>query len=100
MEAYPREYVEHNLPLVLLSGFGEQHTESASPDGTPRQESGTRLHTSSPECRSEQAQLLLQNFLHFDGTQQSWNANDLPGPSGTLRYRVKTIGRVGTATAT
>ena len=96
MEAYPREYTDHNLPLILLSGLGEgrQDVELAPP--VPRQESGTRVHAASPECSGERAQQLLDQFQQLDGSDIAWNASTLPGPSGTLRYKMKAIGRVGT----
>lgn len=99
MEAYPPEYVEHNLPLVVLSGLGEQQNDAANRSDLPRQESGTKLQTNLPECEGEQANQLLRQFLEFDGTNQPWNASALPGPSGVLKYRIKTIGRVGMAMA-
>ena len=99
MEAYPPEYVEHNLPLVLLSGLGEGQDKAASGTTLPRQENGTRVSVNSPECSGQRAQYLLQQFLQLDGTNQPWNASSLPGPSGSLRYKMKAIGRVGMAAA-
>ena len=100
MEAYPSEYVEHNLPLVVLSGLGEQHDVSTAANAVPRQEGGTRLQIQSPECSGEQAQQVLQQFRQYDGSNQPWNASALPGPSDPLMYRTKATGRVGTARAT
>jgi solute carrier family 25 protein 38 len=95
MEAYPAEYVEHNLPLVLLSGLGYPENNGSSIAQLPRQESGTRFQCSSPECSGERAQLLLKHFQELDGTHRPWNANSLPSPGASLRYRIKAIGRVG-----
>jgi len=95
MEAFPPVYVEHNLPLVILSGLGER-SETLSGLDDVKQESGTRIVTSSRECRGDRADQLLEQFLRQDGSQQPWNAGALPGPSGLLLYRMKTIGRVGT----
>lgn len=92
MEAYPPQYIEHNLPLVLLSGFGEQETPSGATQ-VPRLESGARIVTESRECEHER---LLQEFLALDGSDQACNAASLPGPSGAIRYCMRTIGRVGT----
>ncbi|KAK4506584.1 hypothetical protein PRZ48_000316 [Zasmidium cellare] len=89
MEAYPPQYTEHNLPLVLLSGFGEQQT-SGGGSQLHRQESGARIVTESAECENGR---LLQEFLVLDGSDRAWNAASLPGPSGAIRYRMKTIGR-------
>jgi trafficking protein particle complex subunit 11 len=94
MEAYPREYVEHNLPLVFLSGLGEQAISNnvAIPQ---LQESGTKFSGTSPECTGDRAGILLQQFLILDGSDRPWNASSLPGPTGNLKYRMRTIGRVG-----
>lgn len=89
MEAYPPQYTEHNLPLVLLSGLGEQGASGE----TPRQEYGARIVTESPECENGR---LLQEFLALNGSERAWNAASLPGPGGAVRYKMKTIGRVGT----
>lgn len=92
MDAYPPQYIEHNSPLVLLSGLGEQEASTGASQ-EPRQESGARIITESPVCEHER---LLQEFLALDGSDQAWNAASLPGPSGAIRYRMKTIGRVCT----
>ena len=99
MEAYPTEYVEHNLPLVILSGLGERQDNDMSASVLPRQESGTKFQCTTPECSGERAQYLLQQLLSLDGTDLPWNASALPGPLAVLRYRMKAIGRVGTAAA-
>lgn len=100
MQAYPIQYTEHNLPLVVLSGLGEQQDEATTGVSISRQESGTKLTCSSPECDGERAKSLLQQFLRLDGRDAAWNAQALSGPSGALKYYMKAIGRVGTARAT
>jgi hypothetical protein len=95
MEAYPPEYIEHNLPLVVLSGLGERQGNPESPPPIYHLESGTKLQGSSQECTGERAQSLLQQFLRIDGSSLPWNASSLPGPSGTVKYKVKAVGRVG-----
>lgn len=90
MDAYPPPYVEHNLPLVLLSGLGEEPAKDGAVTGPKRQESGARIFTESPECQSS---VLLRAFKSFDGSDYPWNATALPGPTGALRYCIRTIGR-------
>lgn len=100
MEAYPPPYVEHNLPLILLSGLGDRRDKAHVHSEALQQESGTRVVASSPECGGERAQQLLNQFLDLDGSDLAWNSAALPGPTGSLKYRMKTSGRVGgTATA-
>ncbi|KAI5369600.1 Putative trafficking protein particle complex subunit 11 [Septoria linicola] len=91
MEDYPPHYVQHNLPLILVSGFGE--LEEARSLHTARQESGTRISTESPECLSDQASRLLQALRSLDGAERAWNSSALPGPDSAVRYKIKTVGR-------
>ncbi|KAF7185442.1 Trafficking protein particle complex subunit 11 [Pseudocercospora fuligena] len=98
MEAYPIEYVEHNLPLVLLSGLGKNDPSLAGPALT-RQEYGAGVQIESPECKTDQAQALLREAKSLDGHNLPWNSASLPGPTGSIRFRVKTIGRTYTLPA-
>ncbi|KAH9844616.1 Gryzun, putative trafficking through Golgi [Teratosphaeria destructans] len=93
MEAFPPQYVEHQLPLIVLSGLGERSDGSRSEPLLPRQESGTKISTSSAECDGDRAVQLLDILLKHDGRAQAWNATALPGPTTQLKYRMKAIGR-------
>ncbi|WPG99226.1 Gryzun, putative trafficking through Golgi [Acrodontium crateriforme] len=92
MDAFPREYVEHNLPLLLLSGLGERE-DLRPPSKFLRHESGARIETRSPICGGEKASQVLEQFFKHDGSDSLWNANALPAPPGPLKYRIKAIGR-------
>lgn len=94
MDAYPPLYTEHNLPLVLLSGLGEREDAGHQLD-IPRQESGARINGETPESRTEPAERLLDEVLALDGSNHAWNSGALPGPSSGIKYKMKTIGRVG-----
>ena len=93
MDAYS-DYVEHNLPLVFLSGLGERGLSAQAAIALPKV-NGIRIKTASEQCQGDRAAQLLDQFLHQDGSEESWNAQSLPGPAGTLKYRVQPIGRVG-----
>lgn len=99
MDAYPLEYIEHNLPLVLLSGLGAQEGLENGSGQAHHRESGTRLNASSPECCGEQAGHLLGSIRNLDGTDLPWNTPDQIAPTALLRYKMKAIGRVGMASA-
>ena len=99
MEAYPPDYVTLNLPLVLLSGLGEQPDEHSPTSSKLRQESGSRIVTTSAECTGGRASQLLSHLLDYSGAKLPWNSTAMPGPNGALKFRMKTIGRVGTNTA-
>ncbi|GAB7361108.1 hypothetical protein MBLNU230_g1146t1 [Neophaeotheca triangularis] len=91
MEAYPPEYVEHNLPLVLLSGLG--HESAKVGKAALRQDSGPRLLLGSEECVAQQAAQLLQALQSIDATEKAWHAATSSGPSGLIGYKMKAIGR-------
>lgn len=99
MEAYPPQYVEHNLPLVLLSGLGEHEATDQTSTQPRKQESGAKIAIDSRECRNEQSKQLLQEFQALDGSGCAWNGVALPGPPASIRYRMKTIGRAYTLPA-
>lgn len=95
MEAYPPEYVEHNLPLVLLSGLG--HESAKVGKAALRQDSGPRLVLESGECSGQQAEQLLEALQNLDATEKASNDAASSGSSGLLGYKMKAIGRVGMA---
>ncbi|KAF1826532.1 uncharacterized protein K489DRAFT_312516 [Dissoconium aciculare CBS 342.82] len=92
MEAYPAHYVEHNLPLLLVSGLASSGdgTEGTSTTLPKRHESGTRIITESPKCQSMQLNSALRAI---DGSNEPCNTLALPGPAGIMRYKIKTVGR-------
>ena len=79
---------------MLLSGLGER-VDAGHPPDIPRQESGARINGDSPESRTELAGRLLDELLALDGSNHAWNSGALPGPSSGIKYKMKTIGRVG-----
>ena len=95
MEDYSQEYTEHNLPLVLLSGLGEHGSQEGGIAPSHRQESGTKLVMQSAECEGDRASALLEQLLFQDGSKEPWNARALAGPTGSMKYAMKPIGRVG-----
>lgn len=80
MEDLPPAYVDNTLPLILLSGLGEDENANQAGRG---QENGARILTDSLECRTEQSSQLLQQFLALDGPRNAAN----------LRYKIKCVGR-------
>lgn len=97
MEAYPAHYVEHQLPLVVLSGLGEREDASLAMSKLSRPESGSRITTASAICVGSRAGQLLDQLFLLDGTNRPWNTATLPGSSLQLMYKMKAIGRVGMA---
>lgn len=99
MDAYPEDYVAHNLPLVLLSGLGPD-TDSLSEDGHGNLNSlsegnGIRIFSDFPNLTDSTAEELLQVLLDEDGSGAPWNARHNAGKAGGIGFRVKKVGRVG-----
>ncbi|QIX01556.1 hypothetical protein AMS68_007073 [Peltaster fructicola] len=93
MEELPAEYTEHNLPYVLLSGLIDEDSQQQQAGSRQRQDSGTRIFADSPLCGEQRARSVLAQLLKWDGRHQPWNAISLPGPTGTLKYRLRSLGR-------
>ncbi|KAI9891161.1 MAG: hypothetical protein M1814_003004 [Vezdaea aestivalis] len=90
MEAYPPEYVDHNLPLVLLTGLRSKDGSAKPSEDSADLEGGTLLHCDIPEVESSHAQALLKLFLREDSSNAPWNAKTA---RTTPPFRVKAIGR-------
>lgn len=100
MDAFPEDYVNHNLPLVLLSGL-----EAGTEDGTTSSDSypflaerGPKVFSDFPPLSGAVAEDLRRVLLEQDGTQMPWKSGLLGsnGNSSTphMRYRIKSAGRV------
>ncbi|KAJ5131742.1 hypothetical protein N7448_005900 [Penicillium atrosanguineum] len=98
MDAYPEDYVKHNLPLVLLSGF-----ESDSEDGSNSSveypllhERGHKIFSDFPLLSGAVAEELRRVLLEDDGSDLPWRAG--LGSNGNsaaphIAYRIKSTGR-------
>lgn len=98
MDALPPDYVDHNLPLILLSGLGSD-PEANSQDGiTPDdgveypqlREGGVEIFSDFPLLTDSTAERVLNALLSQDATHRPWNAR-----AGDVGYKIKRVGRVG-----
>jgi hypothetical protein len=99
MEAYPKDYVEHNLPLIVLSGLPSQSDpskEAPEQSRNPLLEGGFRIRTDAAPLTGSAAESLLQAFLAGDSSDAPWNNRPTPvkGDNGGT-FRIKSVGRVG-----
>ena len=94
MEAFPEDYVSHNVPLILLFGIGQEKPSSHRKDNgrDQLQEGGFRIRRDSPNLTNDAAESVLQAFASFDSTGGIiYSPKDGPGP-----FKIKTVmGRVG-----
>lgn len=102
MEAYPAEYVQHNLPFVVLSGLGSKNDLEPLPPvhQVLPGEAATSISCEIASVTGEHANQLLQEFLKADGTNAPWNGRMQNRRGNLLGFRIRTVGRVGQAPAT
>jgi solute carrier family 25 protein 38 len=97
MDAYPPEYIAHNLPLIVLSGLGSSPDLEAIPpvqDVLPGRHS-TPISSELPPVTGQRADQLLQEFLSTDARDAAWN-NTTDARKGVVRgLRIRPVGRVG-----
>ena len=99
MEAYPRDYVDHNLPLIVLSGLPSQ---SDVPRDAPEQwrssllEGGFRIRTDAAPLTGSVAEDLLRAFLAAGSSDAPWNSKaTLTKTENGRSFCIKSVGRVG-----
>jgi hypothetical protein len=99
MEAYPKDFVEHNLPLIILSGLQAQSDLSKDvPDQSrnPLLEGGFRIRTDAAPVTGPTAERLFRAFLSADSSDTPWNSRATPKKTDIGgSFRIKSVGRVG-----
>jgi hypothetical protein len=97
MDVYPPDYLAHNLPLIVLSGLASSSldAEPASYNYPLLQENGIRVASNLPPVDSPNAGPLLRYFLELDASHTPWSARTSKDAVGSMRFRVKVVGRVG-----
>ncbi|KAJ6150808.1 hypothetical protein N7470_007402 [Penicillium chermesinum] len=98
MDAYPEDYVNHNLPLVLLSGL-EASTETPSEAGAEYPllvEKGPKVFSDFPLLSGAVAENLRTVLLEEDASQKSWkpvSGSNGPASPSYVGVKVKNVGR-------
>ena len=98
MEAFPEDYVAHNLPLILLSGLGQDDQSALESTGRSRnllQEGGFRIRTDVQSLTDPTSENLLQAFLGFDSTSHRVNSRKVSERDSPGAFKIKRVGRVG-----
>jgi solute carrier family 25 protein 38 len=97
MDAYPPAYVEHNLPLVVLSGL-VRNAELQPPPPVQQLLPGraiTTVSSDAPLVTGQRAEQLLQEFLAADGTNAPWSPRSASAAAkGSHGFRLRVVGRV------
>lgn len=102
MDAYPQDYVNHNLPLVLLSGL-EASTEAPSEAAAEYPllvEKGPTVFSDFPPVSGAVAENLRTVLLEEDASQNPWKpvaGSNGPASPPYVGLKIKSTGRVGLA---
>ncbi|CAA9958583.1 Gryzun multi-domain protein [Pyrenophora teres f. maculata] len=91
MEAYPSDFVVHNLPFIVLSGLAtNKELDPPRPvqDVLPGR-AVTNISSDIPPVTSERASELLQEFLSTDGTNAPWNGRSFSRRGITHGFRIR-----------
>lgn len=99
MDAYPPDYVAHNLPFIVLSGLGtRKELEQVPPvQNILSGRAVTSVSSELPVVIGDRANELLQEFLSADGTNSPWNGRTPTRRGLTHGFRIRSVGRVGQA---
>ncbi|OQE37866.1 hypothetical protein PENCOP_c009G04360 [Penicillium coprophilum] len=98
MDAYPEDYVNHNLPLVLLAGLeADPEIDPATSSSYPLLlEKGTHIFSDFPPLGGAVAEELRSLLLKEDSSQMPWKSRvTVTGNTTTanIGYRIKSSGR-------
>lgn len=102
MDAYPQDYVNHNLPLVLLSGLeADAEDDSRSVVNYPLlAEKGSKIFSDFPPLSGAVAEELRRVLLEEDGSQMPWRAGTTSNGNSLsthITYRIRSSGRVSSS---
>lgn len=96
MDAYPNHYVVHNLPLLLLSGIGDDRTDNAPtvPEYPSLHDRGTLIESDFPVLSGPLVDSLRAAFHDHDASDAPWKPPTDAGRSSGIPLRIRNIGRV------
>ena len=96
MEAYPKDYITHNLPLIILSGLGLVDEELLQAASYPLlHQNGFRITSDLPPVTGSTAEGLRRTFLDTDASKAHWNGRHDKERLYNIGFRGKETGRVG-----
>ena len=95
MEAYPEDYVAHNLPFIVLAGLPTADSSTNAATTTSTHGSGLSISDNSPPLSGPHADSILDEFLRADGASLSWSDQALSDHAGLIGFKLSSVGRVG-----
>ncbi|KAG9946609.1 hypothetical protein KCU85_g6423, partial [Aureobasidium melanogenum] len=96
MEAYPEDYVAHNLPFIALAGLPTSDSSadaSTTSSSSPLQGGGLKITDNSPPLSGPHADSILDEFLRTHGASLSWSDQALAERSGLIGFKLSSVGR-------
>jgi hypothetical protein len=100
MNAFPSDYIVHNLPLLLLSGLevkSNKEQDALDHSKVLLREGGFRIKTDTPPVSGSVAETLREALLECDASAANWNGRAISASKYGGGYRIKSVGRVGQA---
>ena len=97
MDAYPPDYVLHNLPFIVLSGLeSSEELETLPPvQNVLPGRATTTVSADNAPLTGHRAQQLLQEFRDAQGSNAPWNGRGSNHRGNGYSFRIRTAGRVG-----
>lgn len=86
MDGYPLGSLDHNVPLLVVSGLSSSHDQPEKVNGE-----GVLLRSDLPPLEGKEASFLESYFERVNERGKSWTVVTREEP---YRVRVKTVGRV------
>lgn len=99
MDAYPEDYVAHNLPFVLLSGLeasSDDDLQCVRADYPLLRERGVKIYSDFPPLTGSVAEELRRVLLEENAFRAPWDTSeDAHASSSRIEYKIRSVGRVG-----
>lgn len=89
MDVYPEGSLDHNVPLLVVSGLNGSAPEP--PLGGELKDQGILVRSSLPPLETREAAFVEQHLQQVDEKGRSWVAVRTDEP---YRFRIKSVGRV------
>lgn len=93
MDEYPTGSLDHNVPLLVVSGLSTNPTKSLLTDAKLKEQS-ILIRSELPPVDSREGKSILHYIQETDATALPWNSGDA---ARKYKFKVKTIGRVCTS---
>lgn len=94
MEAYPIEYITHNLPLIALSGLGGALDGPDDHRADGKHGHGVKVSADLPPLEDVKATAIREEFLKADGASLPWNGVGHPDRPDVIGYAMRCVDRV------